>query len=403
MRLAILSALAEPIGRAGASAGERAAFRRFAGKSVLSHQIDCAAHLSCDRVICLTGGLGPEMGAARSYAQRAGVRFEVAESILRLMGLITADDDVVLIADGVLPDCAALVNVLGDRTGVVAFPAEPALGLGFERLDASRAWSGALRMRGAGVARLADLPGDCDLASSLLRIALQSGARVIEIDPAPLADGAWRRRVERHAAAEAERRWVARQVQPVPFAAPGLAISQRLASRWARDIGGGRWRRAPHLAALVAGALAVGAGLVSWPLAGLALLLAASVALAMAEVFDRVETLGAPPRKAGLAFPLAGWLRDGVLVALLALLIRAEPDWLRLFLPLTMVSAVRLGEATARAPLRPLYSDRIIMLMMLAAAATQGWAGAATAGIAVLALAELTWGARPSSAKITPD
>lgn len=403
MRLAILSALADPIGHAGASAGERPAFRRFAGKSVLSHQIDCAAHLGCERVICLTGGLGPEMGTARSYAQRASVRFDVAESILRLIGLVTADDDVVLIADGVLPDCALLVNAVGEHAGVVVFPAEPALALGFERLDAARAWSGALRMRGAGVARLADLPGDCDLASSLVRIALQSGARVIEIDPSPLADGAWQRRVDRHTVLETEQRWITRQVQPSSFAAPGLAISQRLALRWARDIGGGRWRQAPQWAALIAGTLSVGAGVASWPLTGLLLLLVASFALAMAGVFDRVETLGAPPRKAGWVLPLVSWLRDGLLVALLALLTGAEPEWLRMFLPLTMVAAIRLGEATARPPLRALYGDRIILLVMLIAAATQGWTGAATAGIALLALAGLIWAARTPLSKLTAD
>lgn len=403
MRLAILSAIAEPIAHAGASAGEHPAFRRFAGKTVLLHQIDCAAHLGCERVICLAAGLGPEMSAARAYAERAGIRFELANSILRLTGLVTADDEVILIADGVLPDRAALVGALADRPGVVAFPEEPALALGFERLDAARAWSGALRMRGAGLARLADLPADSDLASSLLRIALQSGVRVIELDAEPLADGSWQQRVERHAGAEAEQRWVTRQVQPAPFAAPGLAVAQRLALRWAHDAGGGRWRQAPHIAALLTGVLAVGAGLASWPLAGLGLLLAASVALAIAEVFDRVETLGAPPRKAGWPLPMARWFGDGLLIALLALLTAAEPGWLRVFLPLTMVAVIRLGEANARPPLRALYGDRIVLLVVLLCAAAQGWTGPVTAGIALLALSGLIWPARTSRAKLTAD
>lgn len=407
LRLAILSALADPIGHAGASAGERPAFRRFAGKSVLAHQIDCAAHLACDRVICLAAGLGPEMAAVRSYAERAGVRFDMVDSIPRLTGLVTADDEVVVIADGILPDRTALIGALADRSGVVAFPAEPALGLGFERLDAARAWSGALRMRGAGVARLADLPGDCDLASSLLRIALQSGVRVVDLDAAPLTDGSWQRRVERQVdrlgGAEAERRWITRQVQPASFAAPGLAFAQRLALRWAHDAGGGRWGQAPHLAALLAGGLALGAGLASWPLTGLAFLLVASFALAMAQVFDRVEALGAPLRKAGWVLTLAHWVRDGLLVGLMALLIAAEPGWLRVFLPLTMVALMRLGEENARLPLRTLYGDRIVLLTILLAASTQSWAGPATAGIVLLALAESSWSARVPRSQLTAD
>jgi hypothetical protein len=234
LRLAILSALADSFGNAGASAGGRPALRRFAGKTVLAHQLDCAALLGCERVICLAGALGPDIGAARAYAERAGLRFDIVESIVRLAASVTADDDVVLFADGVLPDRTALVEALGGRSAVLAFPAEPALALGFERLDAERAWTGALRMRGAEVARLADLPPDCDLASSLLRIALQSGVRIIELDAAPLADGAWQRRVQRHAGMEAERHWIARQVQPMMRGAGGGRGHHILPSRWRR-------------------------------------------------------------------------------------------------------------------------------------------------------------------------
>lgn len=403
MRLAILSALADPFGHAGASAGERPAFRRFAGKSVLSHQIDCAAHLRCDRVICLAGGLGPDMGAARSYAERAGIRFDMVDSTLRLAGSVTANDDVIVLADGVLPDRAALVGALAERPGVVAFPADPALALGFERLDASRAWSGALRMRGEGVARLADLPPDCDLASSLLRIALQSGVRVVELDASPLTDGTWQRRVDRQASSEAERRWITRQVQPAPFVAPGLAVADRMGLRWAHDAGGGRWARAPHVAALLAGFLALGAGLASWPLAALALLLAASFALAVAEVFDRVETLGAPPRRPALGLPAAKWLRDGLLIGLLVAVIAAEPGWLRAALALVMVAVLRLGAATSRWPWRALYGDRILLLVVLLAAAFQGLAAPTVAGLSLLALAEMLWTARTERAQLTAD
>lgn len=403
MRLAILSALADSFGHAGASAGGRPALRRFAGKTVLAHQIDCAALLECERVICLAGALGPDIGAARTYAERAGLRFEIVDSIVRLAASVTANDEVLVIADGVLPDRATLVGALGGRSGVVAFPAEPALALGFERLDADRAWSGALRMRGAEVARLADLPSDCDLASSLLRIALQSGVRIIDLDAAPLTDGAWQRKVQRHAGMEAERHWIARQVQPAPFTAPGLALTDRMALRWAHDAGGGRWGRAPHVIATLAAALALGAAFAFWATVGLAFLLVMSLALAAAEVFDRVETLGAPPRKPGVLLPAASFFRDGLLIALLAQLIAAEPGWLTVILPLILMALLRLGTAIARPRLRPLYADRIALLTVFLAVATQGWTAAATAALSVLALADLLWTTRSPWTQLTAD
>lgn len=403
MRLAILSALTDPVGHGGLSAGERLAFRRFAGKTVLAHQIDCAAHLGCTRIVCLSGGSGPDIGAARGYAERAGLRFDIVDSILRLSSLVTADDDVLVLADGVLPDRAALIDALGQKAGVAAFAADPALELGFERIDADRAWAGALRMRGAGVARLADLPPDCDLASSLLRIALQSSVQVVQLESEPLADGTWQRRVDRQAAAAAEQRWITRQVRPAPFIAPGLALADRMALRWAQDLGGGRWSRAPHLAAGLMAILALAAGLASWPLLGLVLLLPASFALAVAHVFDRVEMLGAPRRKRELALPAARWLCDALLVALLALIVKAEPGWLRAAMPLALAATLWLGALRGGKRLRALYADRITLLVILLAAALQGSAPAAITVLILLALAEMLWAARSEQEQLTTD
>lgn len=331
------------------------------------------------------------------------MRFEIADSLPRLCVQVTAEDDIVLIADGVLPDCAVLVDALAQRTGVLAFPEEPAMSRGFERLDATRAWSGALRTRGECVARLADLPADCDLASSLLRIALQMGARVIELDPALIAEGTWQRRVDRRGLADIERRWMNRQVQPASFAAPGLALTQRIGLRWAQDAGGGRWARAPHAAAFVAGALALLALLVEWPVAGLGAVMAAACALAVAVMFDRVEALGARPRPVRPVLAIARWLVDGLLVALLSKLVVTVPSWLGLVLALLLVGLLRLGEMNARSRLRSLFADRIVLLAGLIPAAYLGAATIAVAALVIACLAVLLWSANAPTAEITTD
>jgi hypothetical protein len=394
VRIAILSALADSIGHADASVGERPAFRRFAGKSVLSHQIDCAAHLGCGRVICLAGAAGPDMAAVRNYAARSSIRFEIADTIPRLLSLVTADDDAVVLADGLLPERAALSEALSGRPGVAAFPAKSAVPLGFERIDADRAWSGALRMRGAGVADLADLPADCDLASSLLRIALQRGERIVNIDEAYLMDGTWQRRVQRSTVADIEKRWLNRQVQPAPFTSPGLALADRVALRWAQDVAGGRWSRAPHLSALATGLGALVAGLASWPLVALALLLLASFALSVCRMFDRIEAVGTPLRRPSRALPAAQALADGLLIGLLAMLIEAAPAWLRIALPLILMAVLRLGAGNSAPSLRALHSDRIALLAVLLLAAVQGWTAAAVVGITLLALGAMLWAGR---------
>lgn len=407
MRLALLSALADPPGKTGASTGAgvggRPAFRRFAGKSVLSHQIDCAAHLGCTRVLCFATGLGPDLGAAKAYAERAGLRFDVIDSIPRLVGHVTPDDEIILFEDGVLPDRAAAVNALPQHSAVLAFPEDPAIALGFERLDATRAWSGALRTRGDNVARLADLPPDCDLASSLLRIALQAGARVIELDPSVLADGTWQRRVDPRTSTDVEWRWITRQVNPAPFVALGRALTERIGLRLAHDAAAGRWARAPHVAALVTGALALLATLANWPVAGLGFLLAGSAALSVAGIFDRVEALGARPRATTPAMAIAGWLRDALLVALLAMLVMTVPGWLGLVLAVLVAGLLRLGEASTGPRLAALFGDRILLLSGLIPIAFFGWTAIALSVLSLLALAALLWSARGLRTQLTPD
>lgn len=400
MRLALLSALADPPGSGSGSRGERPAFRRFAGKSVLAHQIDCAALLDCERVICHASP-GPDLAAARAHASRAGIQFEIADSVARVQSLVTASDEVILILDGVLPDRAELIAGLAAPSTVLSFPAEPAVDRGFERLDASRAWSGALRTRGDCVARLRDLPPDCDLASSLVRIALQAGARVIELDAAPLTDGTWQRRIDHNASQVMERRWIGRQIAPAHFAAPGLAVIERIGLRLAFDGASGRWSRAPHIAALLTASLAALAGLAGWPVLGLSLLLATSVAIAIANVFGRVERLGAPPRKPDRLAGLTHLARDGLLVALLSMPIMAVPGWIEAVLPVLLIGLLWLGEGIARPRMRALLGDRILLLAVLMPLVYLGWTTAAVAAGCVATLAALLWTSRIGAKRLT--
>ena len=404
MRLALFSALADPPGTHGASVGERPAFRRFAGKTVLAHQLDCAAHLGCERVLCqVAAATGPDLAPIKAHAERLGLRFEAVDSTARLQALITAADIVLVIEDGVLPDQAMIIEHLGDRSTVLAFPEEPAVAVGFERLDATRAWSGVLLTRGDSVARLADLLPDCAVAPSLLRIALQSGAQVIEMDAAPLTQGTWQRRVDRKAAPAAERHWVARQVRLAGFAAPGRALVERIGLRLAQDAAGGRWRRCPHGVAASAGLLAGAAGLLDWPVVGLGLLLVVSAALAIARIFERVEALGAPRRGPNRLLAFAAILRDATLVALLTGPIMVVPSWLGFTLSLMLMGLLWLGETIGQMTLRWACSDRILLIAVLIPLVYLGWATLATTALLLIVLSALLWSIRAPHKQLTPD
>ena len=343
------------------------------------------------------------MLAARQHATRAGLRFEAIDKPLRLASLVSASDELVVLADGILPDRVALTSSLADQHGVVAFPADIALPLGFERLDPTRAWSGALRTSGSVINPLLDLPPDCDVASSLLRIALQRGTPIVEGAEQPLNEGSWLRRVTPQSAAASEWNWITRQVQPTPFIAPLLAVSERIGLRLAQDAVNGRWARVPHIACAVGLFGSVVALVLGWPTVGLGLLLLASILLAIAGVFDRVSDLGTVRQTANSLLPAMAAVRDIALVFLAAAIADTEPPWFALFLPIALVALLYLGEVSAAGRLQPLFRDRPIVIGILLVAAIFDLGLTAQALIISAALACLLIPAIRATRQITAD
>ncbi len=157
--------------------GERAGLSLIAGRSVLARQIDCVRDAGCERVICLVERMTPRLTAIQRETERDGTRFIPITDIGALAGLVDETDIVLVLADGLVPigglprDCMVARNTiltLPERTGVAA---------GFERIDRDDSWGGVMTVEGGVLNGLARLPPDIDMASSILRLALQTGAR----------------------------------------------------------------------------------------------------------------------------------------------------------------------------------------------------------------------------------
>ena len=386
MRIALLTALAEDPARAG----QKAAFRTFVGRSVLSHQIDCAKALDCDMVLCMIRGLGPDAIMGQHRAEKLGLRFRAIEDLRSLSGAISADDRVIVIADGLALDIETARAAIGERPGVATFPAELAVPLGFERIDADRAWAGLLSIRGEAIERLADLPSDADAASSLLRIALQSGVRTEALDPAMIEDIAWSPSEDEVSLEAREGRWIARRAQPVSFAAPGRALAERIGIRLARDVVGSRFERMPLLVAVAAGILAAVLALFGKPLTGLLMSSVMAFALPIADI---VLKLARPPGeevKVWDAAILLGGAGDVLLISLLAFASRGTGTWIDLFFPVVLLGLLRIGSKMAPIAIRPVLSDRIALLAVLVPAGYLGVLQPVMALLAVFVLAALS-------------
>lgn len=161
------------------------------GASIARHQMALALALDCRRILCLAREFSPGMAALQEAAEKAGAQFQVIPSAHRLAAILSATDELVVFADGLLVAAESAIALVESGPAVLVQPIEVGLPAGFERLDINHASAGFLRMPGRLVERLGELPPDCDAVSALTRIALQAGVPQRMVPPEAREGVSW--------------------------------------------------------------------------------------------------------------------------------------------------------------------------------------------------------------------
>lgn len=367
--------------------GALRAFQRIGGRTVIAWQADLARELGCERVICLCGGSSPDLIELQREVEAAGLKFNMIRGPLHLVGLATADQDIVVFADGLVIDRALALELLGDRRGILALPADAGIAAGFERIDAEHAWGGVLVARANIVEQLADLPPDSDTVSLLLRLALQAGTRRMAVAKDRLDSGELLLALDQTELSRREKALLDLGGGRPHWLAAGQAGANWLARRLAPD-----WlARGPMIAGGLAGLLMVGAvaaATLERPFAAFCSMALGAFALttgnAMRSIRLRLVGRDGNTRLAAIGEALF----DAFAVA--ALTLPSLPFMLpkRLFLPLVLIGLLRLAARLGPAKVRAMWSDRSLLFALLAPAA---WFGVQTQAIALLVLAALAY------------
>jgi hypothetical protein len=384
LRVALLSTL----DRLTAPGHQRAPFRNFAGSRIIERQVDLALAARCETIACLVEGIGREVIEAQRRAERAGARFVSLQEPRPLSGLVSAADELLVLASGLLPDEDVLLRQTA-RPSILVFPAQDAVPRGYERIDAEFAWSGAMLTLGANVERLSELPPDADVVAALLRIALQSGVRILPLEKRLLDEGLWHLSPSEVELAEREARWISAHAAPAPFTAPGLAISGRIGARLARDILGGKGARIPAVAAGLAGVLALSLGILGYPLIALGFGALMAMFGAAGETVERIARAGQVGARRSALAKVIDWLLDPILAILIALASPEDTEWLRLFVPAVLFGLLRLAEYRANGKWRDSYRDRVALALLLLPAAFLGIVQPVAAMLVVIVLVSL--------------
>ncbi len=316
MRVALLSLMdavpGEPQGLRG--------LLPIGGRSILRHQLGLSLGLGCSRVVVLAETLTNDLVALQHAAEAGGARFHVIASARALAQLVAAEDELLVLGEGLLAMPEDALRLLGDGPVVLTLPVETGLPLGFERIDINSAGAGAMLLPGKLIAALSDLPGDWNPGSALLRIASQ--ARIVQRElPALLMDqGRWRLIRDEAEAHRAEPGWVRLHTASAQVRSPGSWIAAGVV-RWLGPalLHAGTRPYVIALGACITALLGAGAGWFGWCGPGFAMLALAWVVHQVAGLLARVERDSLIAWSGGAPLDrLAEWVLDGIFVALCA-------------------------------------------------------------------------------------
>jgi hypothetical protein len=288
----------------------------LAGHTLIEHQARLAARGGAERVVVLVERLPVALVAAIDRLRRGGLDVEIARSLTDVIGRVTADDALLLIADGFVGSGRLVARIAEARDQAMLTVPDDAAHARFERIDAYVRWGGLLLIDGHRLHRVAAILGEWDLESTLLRSAVQAGVTRIAADEgaACLVEGAGELAALEAALIAASRRersggdWPQRYVYP---AIERIGVPPLLAH-------GAEPAWLAMAAAVMAWAAAVLA-LVGWCGTGLALLLLSGPAAAIGRRIAAARLI--EPRSAG-AFVMAR--TAGGVAALLALVSHLE-------------------------------------------------------------------------------
>lgn len=286
MRVALLSCVE-------AVAGEPQGLRSdltVGGRSLARHQLGLALALGCMRIIVVSESLTSDLVDLQRAAEARGARFHLAASAHALLPLVTAEDDLIVIADGLLALPTLAYPLLDEAAGVLALPIDAGLAAGFERIDINHAFAGAMRLPGRMVAALADLPPEWSPQAALLRIAVQGRLPLRVLPDGALGEGRWQLLRSEDEAHRAEPLWLREHTASEHVRSPGEWIAARLVETIGPALLHAGTR--PVVVALggaVALLLGMGAGWFGWRTPGFALLALAWLQGRVSSLLVRIE------------------------------------------------------------------------------------------------------------------
>lgn len=257
----------------------------LAGRTVVERQVRLAVSAGAATVIILVERMPAALTAALDRLRREKLPVQLARSAEEAAEAVDSSDRLLMIADGAIAESTQLARLASGEEPAVLTVADGVFGELHERIDAASRWAGLAAIDGAMLRDTAAMLRDWDLQSTLLRRALQAGARYVAADgPVAILDSrAGLVDLERQILASADETrgdWASRLLAPLERAATRLLMTGPLGPS------------ALGLAAVAMTALGAAAFASGWLPSGLALLLLATPLDGIADRLSRLRMQG---------------------------------------------------------------------------------------------------------------
>jgi hypothetical protein len=163
--------------------GLRALFP-LAGRTLIEYQARCAAAVGAAPIVVIVERIPAALNDALERLRGEGITVVPVSDGSEAASRFEAGALILHLADGLAPDVPTLSRLTEFAEPAIAIVPDDEAHEQFERIDGSSRWAGAALVEGHVLGSTAAMLGDWDLQSTLLRRAVQSGARRVAVEGA---------------------------------------------------------------------------------------------------------------------------------------------------------------------------------------------------------------------------
>src|SRR5687768_14051997 len=151
----------------------------LAGRTLIEYQARCLAAAGAAPLVVLVERVPVALNDAFERLRGEGIAVIPVSDGVEAASRFEAGSQLILLADGIAPDMADLSRLVEEADGSILIVPDDQHHEAFERIDSAHRWAGLARVDSNMLGATAAMLGDWDLQSTLLRRAVQAGARLV--------------------------------------------------------------------------------------------------------------------------------------------------------------------------------------------------------------------------------